>query len=63
MLDQEAAERALPQRGAAPPKENLPVMFGPRSGFIHEILGHPLKARHAAGIFAGKLGSKSPPLW
>ena len=56
---QEAVERALRQRGAVPPpEEKLPVVFGPRSGFIHEFLGHPLEARHADGIFAGKLGEQ-----
>jgi len=58
-LGREAAERALRQRGAvSPPEGELPVVFGPRSGFIHEFLGHPLEARHADGIFAGKLGER-----
>ena len=56
-LGREAAGRALRQRGAVPPPEGrLPVIFGPRSGLIHELLGHPLEARHADGIFAGKIG-------
>ncbi len=56
-VGREAAERALRQRGAIlPPTDGLPVLFSPRSGFIHEMLGHPLEARHADGIFAGKVG-------
>ncbi len=56
-LGREAAERALRQRGARlPPEEELPFIFGPRSGFVHEMMGHPLESRHADGIFAGKLG-------
>ena len=53
----EAAEMALRQRGAvAPPEGELPVVFGPYSGFVHEMIGHPLESRHADGIFAGKVG-------
>jgi TldD protein len=37
------------------------MVFGPRSGFVHEMLGHPLEARHADGIFAGKVGQPVTP--
>lgn len=56
-LGREAAERALRQRGAVlPPASDLPIVFSSRSGFVHEMLGHPLEARHADGIFADKVG-------